>query len=327
MTDNWRNEATDDVVIDKAYYRRHRFLYRIIAGLILVITLTFLVGPAIFGTNDESEAYWMNICTNAIVILLGLLVLDTRAEWREENRLKNDLVWKFSSSIHNEAVRAAEELTRNGWVSDGTLVSTTLPHTNLQGVRLWNANMRYVRGGEVNLANAQLIGCDLRNSYAYRADISNALLSNCNLEHARFAETNFQKANFYHSNLRGASLFSSDLQMAKFERANLQDAEFVGTNMFQLREDGRRYSVVSRTIPVGAKLQGANFTGASLTGVVFEKNGVKVQFDKETILPDGSKWSETEDLRRFTDISHPQYKEYPYELKNRYFYWMKNWDK
>ena len=48
----------------------------------------------------------------------------------------------------------------------------------------------------------------------------------------------------------------------------------------------------------GADLTSANLKNAQLT---------EAHFDEQTILPDGTRWSRTLDLRRYTDPTHAQF--------------------
>lgn len=52
-----------------------------------------------------------------------------------------------------------------------------------------------------------------------------------------------------------------------------------------------------------ADLRGADFTEANLKWVDFSF----ATFDETTILPDGSRWTSTSDLKRFTNPEHPLY--------------------
>jgi hypothetical protein len=88
-----------------------------------------------------------------------------------------------------------------------------------------------------------------------------------------------QGAHLANANLQGAHLIGANLQVVFLAAANLQGA-------FLMEAD------LQWAILVWANLQGANLVNANLQGA---------DFDEDTTLPDGTKWTPGTDMTRFTD--------------------------
>ena len=119
------------------------------------------------------------------------------------------------------------------------------------------------------------------------------------LQGAALAMANLQRANLDEANLQGASLSGAKLQGAHLARANLQGAVLLGAKLQGARLSGAKlqgaylsWVNLQRAYLVQANLQGAFLLQANLQGV---------EFDKDTILPDGTKWTPGTDIARFTD--------------------------
>lgn len=101
-------------------------------------------------------------------------------------------------------------------------------------------------------------------------DLSDEVMPAAPLEDAILEGTDFRNANLNAADMRNASLVDANLQGATLRKTSLQ----------------------------GADLTGANLENALLTGTYFST---------ETILPDGTFWSEDTDMDRFTDPNHPDF--------------------
>ena len=95
--------------------------------------------------------------------------------------------------------------------------------------------------------------------------------------------------------MKGAFLERANLENAGLKQANLEGADFTSSSF--ITADLRQARLVN------AKLEYTNFTGANLKGA----NLLGVEYDDDTILPDGSKWNTTVDMARFTDMSRPDF--------------------
>jgi uncharacterized protein YjbI with pentapeptide repeats len=187
-----------------------------------------------------------------------------------EARMRSGLIAQLGSRVNDVARFAAEEIRRNGWLSDGTLRGALLARANLQGSSLANADLQEADLRRANLQQSSLVGVNFRA----------ANLSDSNLEGAGLREADLQGANLERANLRKAGL----------RQTNLRDADLRGANLF----DARLWD---------AGLQGANLTEANLEQAVFQG----ARLDETSILPDGAHWSEATDLSQFTDPSHPHF--------------------
>jgi uncharacterized protein YjbI with pentapeptide repeats len=148
------------------------------------------------------------------------------------------------------------------------------PH---QGFAVEAARMLRVRGW--------LIDGTLRKINLFQADLQGAVLAMGDLQMAFLVETNLQDADLRDINLQGGYLGESNLQAANLQGANLRE-----TNMVSAKLQGANLRGANLQ---KARLGGAILTGADLRGAIF---------DRETVLPDKSYWTEDTDLSRFT---HP----------------------
>lgn len=106
---------------------------------------------------------------------------------------------------------------------------------------------------------------------------------------------NLYAASLVDADLSGQNLARVNLRHANLRGANLTYANLIGANLTCAHMDG--------VTLVLAHLHGADLTGATLKGA----NLYGVHCDEDTILPDGSNWSEDTDFARFTDPDHPDF--------------------
>lgn len=130
-----------------------------------------------------------------------------------------------------------------------------------------------LRGGVfafANLDDATLFNADLQDTNFFNAILSNAELPEANLQNA---------------NLQAADLTNADLDSVLLMNANLSTANLQGADLSN------------------ALLDSANLTNANLQDVRLENT----RFTPETTLPDGTSYTDTTDLTRFTNPQHPDF--------------------
>lgn len=123
----------------------------------------------------------------------------------------------------------------------------------------------------------------------FRGWLLDGSLHNAQLGGANLAEADLSKANLW-----GAKLWGATLERANLWGANLQDAKLWGANL------------------TGAYLRHVDFTGASMRDVNLRNSdlthAIFVDCDlRGATLPDGTYWSASTDLERFTNPEHPDY--------------------
>ncbi len=119
-------------------------------------------------------------------------------------------------------------------------------------------------------------------------DLTKSELSGANLRSA-----NLMGADLSDSNLSEADLTYAQLNQAKLSNVNLTDARLLSANLVNANLSN---SNLTGATLVRANLTGANLTGANLAGVDL----------REATLPDGSLFSDTTDLSRFTVLGFAQ---------------------
>jgi uncharacterized membrane protein len=129
--------------------------------------------------------------------------------------LQTDLMQGMGSTVNIEAIRAVEELSANGWLTDGTLEGAQLDSANLAG-----ASMRRVDLSEANLFAADLSFADLEGG-----NLQDAFLQGANLRETNLRAVNLQNAVLSATDLGGVDLTEADLRGARLDDANLTGAD------------------------------------------------------------------------------------------------------
>jgi uncharacterized protein YjbI with pentapeptide repeats len=131
-----------------------------------------------------------------------------------------------------------------------------------------------------------------------RLTVGDGWLQDANLSHA-----NLKNANLKHANLRGA-----DLSFADLEGADLTSASLIGVNLTSARL-------------IDTKLYNVSLIGAQLKGVVYSD----INIFYNVVLPDGDKmYGQNFDMKRFTDIDHPDYQKTTEATTLRYQKWKRD---
>jgi uncharacterized protein YjbI with pentapeptide repeats len=139
---------------------------------------------------------------------------------------------------------------------------------------------KWLKGDNGLLKKEHLRCANLQESRLRDANLQESHLRDANLQGADLRHTNLQDADLGRAYLRAANLWNANLQGADLWRSNLQDANLIR-----------------------AKLQNATLRSTNLQGVNLEY----AEFDENTKLPDGGKWTRDTDMTRFTDPNHPQF--------------------
>lgn len=106
--------------------------------------------------------------------------------------------------------------------------------------------------------------------------LNGAVLIGANLQNAQMSNAVMQNVNLTGANLQRVRFLDADLSGSNLSLANLNGTSFFRANL------------------VGVNLTDANLEGANLLGTVF---------DPTTILPDGTNWNESVEMRRYTNSS------------------------
>lgn len=243
--------------------------------------LAILVGAAVLsslaGLRDPEQrmpTLWLNLGTELAGAVVTYVLIDLVLGTRQRRQA---LIEQMGSAVQDVALAAAEELRRQGWLTDGSLQGALLSSARLEGAYLGRANLRHARlesahleGARLERANLKdailegahlrgarlerghLAGATLRRADLEGASLAYADLAGANLEEARLAEADMRSAN-----LEDASLWSANLARTDLRRANLKRAELWGANLE--RADLRKADLT------GANLVGANLRGSTVT--------------------------------------------------------------
>ncbi len=120
------------------------------------------------------------------------------------------------------------------------------------------------------------------------------------LARADLEEANLEGARLGHADLEGARMDFSNLSEVYLYFANLEGADMSGVDMRKAVLIGAN---LHRADMIAVKFQGALLSEADLSEAIIDK----AEFDENTLLPDGSKWTPDTDMRRFTDPHHAEF--------------------
>ncbi len=185
-------------------------------------------------------------------------------------RSKNALIRQLGSSDNRQVLKALEDLKANGWFRDGSLRAVQLENANLQGAALAKAEMQ----------QANLQGANLTKAY-----LGETHLKAANLRRVKLCDANMRNIILIEADLSGADLSRAYMPSAILTGAVLMGANLTSTNFWQ------------------ANLGKANLHNAVMTGA----NLFDIRCDEQTILPDGTFWTNVIDWGRFTDPAHPHF--------------------
>ena len=134
------------------------------------------------------------------------------------------------------------------------------PSADLFEAETDNANLDHADLGFATLTYAYLYGANLTGATLIHADLQGAILTHADLYHADLTNANLHYAN----------LTSTNCTRADFTGAILTFANFTGATDAPSTSSQLALTPLEETIIVGAQLYEANFSGADLSGVIFD---------------------------------------------------------
>ncbi len=271
----------------KAIHHEYKFFYQVLGGSLLV-AMGILIGAIAFSSELDRSAYFINLYTSLLSILVTVFVIDflnrRREEHRERRQLQEQLIRDAGSTSNEIAKNAIHQLAKQGWLEgdtgllkgadlvDANLEKAYMRRANLERTILHGANLEKADLGSTNLQRADLSGSKLRSSNLFAANLQGADLSGARIEHAMLKNVHLQGADLSGANLTNTFLREANLEGVDFSHANLTEANLRNTNLKR------------------ADLSGANMQGAKLIGTMLNET---------TILPNGSHWTPDTDLTKF----------------------------
>lgn len=251
-------------------WKHYGDFYPISGGIILVIVGIWL-GTTLFG-----DGYGTNLYTEAMGVLVTILVLDRINQWRDRQSLKKRLVREAGSRSNEVAISAIEWLRAEDWLVNK---NSLLKNAHLWSAMLNNANMNDANLEGVYLRDASLISVSLR-----KANLRNSYIRRADLTDAQMGDADLREADLHNSNLTDAVLLRANLEQARltyvqFDNTNLKDAS--------LRDADLTGAIFTET----TVLPSANATGRDADG--------KLIFDAH--------WSPDVDMTRYTDPNHSEF--------------------
>jgi uncharacterized protein YjbI with pentapeptide repeats len=253
--------------------------------MVLAILLGVAVISSLEGLRDPElglTELWLNLGTELAGAVVTFVLIDLVLGARQR---KEAVITQMGSDVRDVAVPAVDDLRREGWLKDGSLVGAELVGARLQGANLTGAHLQKANFTLARLQGASLWLARLQGANLEFARLEGAVLIEANLEGAVLADANLEGARLTEANLTGASLERANLQDARLTEANLR-----GVNLAEANLLGARLTDADLG---GAKLGGANLLSANLEGafVSFEQLAKAVSLRGVT-LPDGTKLSE-----------------------------------
>jgi hypothetical protein len=172
--------------------------------IVLIVLIAAALASSLWAVlrNGDWEGLALNLGTEmagaAITYGLFELIIGIRERQEAEGRAtaeeKARLIAELGSQVHDVAIAAAEELARQGWLYDGSLLGANLQGASLSEANLWKANLRGSHLVGANLSKAMLSEADLSEGYLYKADLREASLDGASLKHASLDNANLENA-------------------------------------------------------------------------------------------------------------------------------------
>lgn len=282
-------------------HKEYEGIYAIIAGLGLVV-IGIWIGSLFF-----TDGYNTNVYTELLSVVATIVVVDQLNRRRAREELKNRLFNELRSPATGQGTAALAWLRREGWLDKDIF----------KGLDLYRVNWENAYLGELNLEEASLSGANLKGANNVRLDENKEEIT---------PEISFQETDLYRANLENAELYDTSFYGTCLIKANLQHSQFVGVSFRVASADNAdfRSSVFLNVDFSGAKLMYADFSGAgffsvdfkyaymrsvNLLGAYLADTNIEEATLPDAILPNGEKWSSTIDMEKFTNSSHPEFKE------------------
>ncbi|GAB5491744.1 MAG: hypothetical protein Phog2KO_19590 [Phototrophicaceae bacterium] len=289
----------------------NRWLY-VIAGILIGIVSV----PAIEQVTGDLNNLIGGLVPETIGIIFTVLILNTAAENRAQQALKDQLYSDLHSVSNDAVITSLHRLREKRWLNNDYPKDKDLTRAN------WERT--YIGG--INFDNAVLNGVNFEHATSDDNEGTNptsfkgAWLNEANLQGSELWFVNLQGAKLWLANLQGANLQKSHLEGAEFDRANLQGADLKTSNVqgADFQEANLQGAFLSSSNFQGASLRLANLSGARLGKTrlegasLWKANLENVKWDtlsgkNPAILPDGTTWTPDEDMGRFTNPEHEKY--------------------
>lgn len=190
-------------------------------------------------------------------------------------------------------------------LQEASLTRANLTKADLTKANLQNADLTWANLQEANLQEAKLTEAKLTRAFLQKANLLWADLLNADLEKAFLIRANLEEVYLLGADLSGASLEEAylknadlawaDLTKADLTRADLQNANLFGTNLTEAN--------LTEANLTEANLTKANLTEANLEGaIITDISSIRREgYFHETTMPDGTIFSESTDLKKFTE--------------------------
>lgn len=159
-----------------------QFHFKITSGLLLVALLAW-VGIHLFAGDDDGFSYQTNVYTEAISIVVTVLILNTLAEMREVRQLKDHLIRNAAGTSNETAKDAIHQLSVRDWLTGDKrlLRETDLRRANLHGAFLVGADLSEATLDD-DLSGANLWLPNLSGTKLEDADLTDTLLAEAHFD-------------------------------------------------------------------------------------------------------------------------------------------------
>ena len=259
--------------------RRHKLFYKWLGILVIIPASIFLTSAiffnigAMFFDDEDHDDYRLNFGTEmmgvAASIVITSFIIDRLQANRDRERQTQDLKERLVREAGSRSNHIAISAVEQ--LQDKGWLIIGPSGGLLQRARLRKANLQGANLYMADLREADLTGANLREAYLRVAFLQGAYLIEADLQRADLIMGYLNGADLNMADLRGAYLIAANLQRADLTVADLRGADLTAAN---LRE--------------------TNLTDAKLQGVT---------------LPDGNKYTDNIDIKKFIDPTHPEFAE------------------
>jgi len=195
----------------KSLDRTSRQILMVLFGVAVVLSV-----PAAVLSGDWSGLL-LNLGTELAGGAVTFILLEEILGGRKR---KAELIREMGSPDNGIALRAVNELSAHGWLTDGSLRKVNLPLADLRGASFWTADLQ----------EAFLLGAKLQRTPMFRANLQKADLSLANLQEAILAGANLKGAIMWDANLELAELVAG-VYMGMKDNPETWEAEFDETTI------------------------------------------------------------------------------------------------
>lgn len=238
---------------------------------------------------------------------------------------KSDLGMAYLERVSLRHANLSSADLSGAFLNEANLSHTSLRNTQLVAAKMERtffieAQLEHANLSQASLPEADLQAANLRGAFLSKADLQRAKLKACDLRDAVLEDTVLKDALLTKALLTNAKLGRANLVGADLSGADLQRVNLVSANLMGARLDKTNFGYASLEISHanqaifhqanlaaanlnGMCLYGANLTEANLEGAIIEN----IRCDTDTILPDGTPWTQVDDFMRFIDPQHSNF--------------------